>query len=432
MRIAYTLFLFLLSAVGCRQNASQPSVDLKLVNLSHLNHLYEEVVIDGKEMALIHIYSEYPDYGWVDAHNEGIACVDDVARAAVVYLRHFEITGDSASLKHARKLLEFCRYMQAEDGQFYNFIYTDGSINRNGKTSFKSFGWWAARAVWALGEGVRVYQKQDTAYAETLKRHLHKTYAHIDTVLAHYPEAETFNGFTVPKWLLYNSAADATSELMLGLAALAEASNDSRAKNYLETFADGLIQMQIGAEETLPFGALLSWKNIWHGWANSQTQALARLSRVLGKNRFRNAAIKEASFFYPYWMEQGFPRELDFVLADTIRVQRIDKFDQIAYAIRPAVVGSLKLYELTQQERFAELAGDLATWFFGNNPANKQMYDPENGRCFDGILSETEINRNSGAESTIEALYSILEVEANPVARARLENFLVSDRKLRN
>jgi hypothetical protein len=62
----------------------------------------------------------------------------------------------------------------------------------------------------------------------------------------------------------------------------------------------------------------------------------------------------------------------------------------------------------------------LTAWFFGNNPAAMQMYDPKTGRGFDGILSATEINRNAGAESTIEALYAILEVEANATARARL------------
>ena len=53
------------------------------------------------------------------------------------------------------------------------------------------------------------------------------------------------------------------------------------------------------------------------------------------------------------------------------------------------------------------------------------MYDPETGRCFDGILSETEINKNSGAESTIEALYAILEIEANPVAKKKLAHYML-------
>ena len=130
-------FVFLLSFIGCQNHALEP-VDLKLVNLAHLNHLYEDVVIGGKEMGIIHIYAEYPDYAWVDAHNEGIACVDDVGRATVVYLRHFEITGDTTSLKRARKLLDFCLYMQAEDGQFYNFIYADHAPRRHIPTHQKT------------------------------------------------------------------------------------------------------------------------------------------------------------------------------------------------------------------------------------------------------------------------------------------------------
>ena len=35
------------------------------------------------------------------------------------------------------------------------------------------------------------------------------------------------------------------------------------------------------------------------------------------------------------------------------------------------------------------------------------MYDPATGRCYDGINSPVDINRNSGAESTIEALLAL-------------------------
>jgi hypothetical protein len=48
------------------------------------------------------------------------------------------------------------------------------------------------------------------------------------------------------------------------------------------------------------------------------------------------------------------------------------------------------------------------------------MYDPATGRCFDGISDSTRINRNSGAESTIEALYTLLEIEQYPLARKYL------------
>src|SRR5689334_24697582 len=61
-----------------------------LVNLDHLRFLTEPVTIDGRDMAIVHIYSEFPDYKWVDAAGEGISAVDDVARAAIVYLWDYE------------------------------------------------------------------------------------------------------------------------------------------------------------------------------------------------------------------------------------------------------------------------------------------------------------------------------------------------------
>jgi len=393
------------------------------VNFAHLNHLYEELTIDGHPMAIVHIYAEYPDYRWVEAKGEGIACVDDAARAAVVYLRHFEITGDTMSLRRGRLLIEFCRYMQAEDGQFYNFIFADHSINREGKTSSKSLGWWAGRALWAMGEGYRVLHRREPQYASLLQQGIQKTFAHIDTLLAHFPKIDTIEGFLVPRWLLYNSAADATSELMLGLASYAQASKEPRAQEYLRKFSQGLMTMQLGDERSYPYGAFLSWKNVWHGWGNSQTQALAWVAGLLDDRKILKAAETEASSFYPYWLAHGWVRQMEFTRCDGWQVVKIDSFPQIAYAIRPMVVAALHLARATGKTRYAELAGQLATWFFGNNPARTKMYDPQTGRCYDGIRSRTEINRNAGAESTIEALYSLLEVEANPVAQQRLANY---------
>jgi hypothetical protein len=116
-------------------------------------------------------------------------------------------------------------------------------------------------------------------------------------------------------------------------------------------------------------------------------------------------------------------REIEFANAPAWRIARVDTFPQIAYAMRPMIVGALRLAEISGNPRHAELAGELATWFFGNNPLHAQMYDPKTGRGYDGILSRQEINRNAGAESTIEALFAILEVEAHPVALRRLQEF---------
>jgi len=44
------------------------------------------------------------------------------------------------------------------------------------------------------------------------------------------------------------------------------------------------------------------------------------------------------------------------------------------------------------------------------------MYFPLSGICYDGINSQNVINKNSGAESTIEALLSLLTLEQNQIA----------------
>ena len=67
-----------------------------------------------------------------------------------------------------------------------------------------------------------------------------------------------------------------------------------------------------------------------------------------------------------------------------------------------------------------DVAGIAAAWFFGNNPADEAMYDPATGRTYDGIEGDGRVNRNSGAESTIHGLLTmlILDREAEIAAAA--------------
>jgi hypothetical protein len=51
------------------------------------------------------------------------------------------------------------------------------------------------------------------------------------------------------------------------------------------------------------------------------------------------------------------------------------------------------------------------------------MYNPQTGRCFDGINDKTTINKNSGAESTIEALLTLEALEENPVSKEMMLDY---------
>ena len=61
--------------------------------------------------------------------------------------------------------------------------------------------------------------------------------------------------------------------------------------------------------------------------------------------------------------------------------------------------------------------GHLAAWFLGANDLNQNMYDVTTGRGYDG-LSSTGVNVNSGAESTIEALFTMERVESYPARKS--------------
>jgi hypothetical protein len=405
------LFALLFFNLAC----AQPSY----VNFSHLQHLTETILMGGENVDIVHVYANYPDYRWfeaADAGTEGVACVDDAARAAVVYLRHYDLTHEQGSLDRAKALLQFVLKMQTDDGEFCNFIYKDHSINTTGRTSKKSFGWWGSRGVWSLGTGYRVFMNVDPVFAGTLKRALDRSLPRVNDLLVRYGKCDTVAGYPVPRWLPYDSGADVTSELLLGLVDFYVAAPDSHLKSMIEKLVNGIMMMQSGTPQKFPFGLHRSWETQWHMWGNSQTQVLAAAGRVLKNDAFVASAEREAAGFYARLLVEGFMKEWNLASAEPP-----SRYEQIAYAVRPMAVGLIRLYEATGNKDYLALAGLAGSWLFGNNVLSQSIYDPATGRCYDGIRDSATINKNSGAESTIEALYTLEEIEQYPHAK----NFLL-------
>lgn len=386
-----------------------------LVNFSYLEHLTERIYFHGDSVDIVHIYADAPEYRWVEAKGEGITCVDDVARAAVAYLRHYELTKRPASREHAKLLLRFVMKMETGDGMFYNFIFADHSINANGQTSHKSFGWWAARGVWCMSMGYRLLKESDPEFADSLRAGVVRTFSHIDSLMMKYNQTMTMRGFRVPQWLLYESGADVTSELLLGLTEFYRAEKDSSVRTYIQRFASGLMMMQDGSITTYPYGAHRSWQTMWHEWGNSQTEALSSAGMVLTDTAMIRSAQLEADGFYSRLLINGFMKEMD--VADSSKITR---YDQIAYGVQPMSTGLLRLYDATHDTNYLKMAGLATAWLLGNNSPREQMYNPVTGRCFDGIHDSASVNKNAGAESTIEALMALVELEHYPFAEQYL------------
>ncbi|MEX0720899.1 MAG: hypothetical protein WD059_09540 [Balneolaceae bacterium] len=377
-----------------------------ILNLNHLDHLGEVVTLNGEEIRLIHIYAEAPDYHWVGDSDEGVSCVDDVARAAIVYLRHFELTGNEESAEKAKQLLRFVLYMQTEEGLFHNFVFSnklDKNTTHQNSVADK-MNWWAGRAIWALGTGAKVLADHDTSFSQICLTAIDKSVPHIEDFLTSYPNTKIVSGYEMPEWLVSNSASDASSELLLGLTAANTISASTDYQNAINKISEGIAMMQYGNLSEAPYGAHISWQGGWHGWGNSQTMALSDAD-------YLESAKYEAEHFYPWLLVNGWLHSFELQNPQNRRY-----YEQIAYAVRPVSVGLIRLYEKTNNEDYAILAGLAASWLTGNNVTGEKMYNPLHGYGYDGINDASTINMNSGAESTIEANMTILEVEQYPVA----------------
>lgn len=409
------LALLVLGQWGCSPNAGRQTV----INLSHLNHLYDQTTLaDGSRTAIIYIYAEYPDYHPVAAKGEGFTCVDDIARAAVVYLRYGQYFNDPKALNQARQLIRTLLKMQADNGCFYNFIRQNGQIERQNRNSQPLPDWWTWRALWAFSEfGLRQAQQAPTL-ADSLRLACRRIVPHIRELSRRDGQWENYQGFKTPTWLPQKYGADQASIVLKSLVNMFVWSGDSTLRPLMHSLVKGLLAMQVRSPGSPVDGLFRSWKNFWHAYGNSQADALLDYFRISGDSLALKAALREIDRFYPSLLKQGFLHALTLSKKHgRVHIGQKIRFEQIAYDFRPMIWACLNAYHITRLEKYALLAGKIATWFGGENAAHRAMYDPQTGRCYDGISGPDKVNLNSGAESTIEALLSLMEVERNPIAR---------------
>ena len=429
-QFAICLLAIICMAVTCKKQASPalvpPPTDTSLVNLTHLNYLYTPISFaNASNAAAIYIYAEAPDYRLVGDSDEGFTCVDDVARAAQVYLRHAKFSTDTTLQNKTFNLLRFIVAMQSDNGYFYNFLFPDMSINRTGSTSINRAEWWSWRALYTLAEAAPVIRVINAGVADKIDAALTKLIATIKSDQVLIPQnTKMVTGITVPQWLPAGSGTDQAAIIILGLAQYAATHNDAVLKAYIKKLADGLAMMQQGDATHFPYGAILSWENTWHAYAADQPYALMLAGAFLNDASYTAKAMIMVDNFIPFLLTNGM--KSSFVVQNNgsgVTLASEKSFEQIAYGIRPLVAAAAEAYRITNQAKYADMAGHLAAWFLGANDAGKQMYSPVTGRGFDGIQSAASINVNSGAESTIEALLTMEIVEQYPAIKTALNKY---------
>lgn len=385
MRFVMALLLFSLSSVAMAGD---------LVNLSYLDHLSTEMKIEGEKVLAVAIYANAPDYEVVDEPAEGFACVDDVARAAVLLMDYHRKHGCGASLQKARAMIRFVLKLQCPDGLFYNFVYPDGSINRYGKTSRKKFDFWTSRGMWVLGRAVETFKTKEPAFARRCERAARLTL-----------QAFTVRVLGNPSGFQLLCGNDCWSEALLGIVALHRARPSSTSAELIHKIAGALSKTQAGNLLLPPFGALTVWSVrpcTWHGWGNRQALALIEAGRALKVKSWIDTAKAEVKVFHRHLLNYGLLASCD---------TEPEVYPQIAYTLSPLIQSAVELAETDEEKRNVVR---LASWFFGNNSAGSLMYDKKTGRCYDGI-DNGRINVNGGAESTIEALFAMMALEEIPI-----------------
>jgi hypothetical protein len=363
---------------------------------------------------------------------QGSYNVDDIARAAVVYLRHWKLDGDEHSRDRAYQLLRTVTYMQtstgANAGNVALWMQPDGSLNLsptpvelpNPSDSAESY--WLARSVWALGEGYAAFAKSDPKFASFLSDRIDLAVGALGRQsLGRYGQWDVADGAKVPSWLIVNGS-DATAEAVIGLSAYAQAAPPSQARTgrvrtAVAKYSEGIAAMSSGNTTSWPYGAILPWthsQSMWHAWASQMPAALAHASQALAKPALLGAAVKDSAEFTPYLLTATGP--INGWLpspSDTT---------QIAYGVDSRVQSLLAVADAAGKPGFDQLAGITASWYFGANRAGAAMYDPATGVTFDGLNADGVVNHNSGAESTIHGLLSMLALDARPDVAATAQS----------
>jgi len=321
------------------------------------------------------------------APGEGMTCVDDTARAGIYFLRKYADCLDPHSenarryLSLALETIDFCQCFRTTEGDYYNFLFEDGSINEHGITSRPSKSWWALRALWLLSESLNILSNE--------KKFDKDYYYHqaLNTALLFKSELDTTG--------LIRGYTDLSSLYVIGLSNLYRYGHDEQLKGLIVNVSDGIVAKQ----QDVLFSGIIdegTQEFNFHSWGSRQVQALAMAFQITGKHEYLESACKMADNLYPHMINMG-------PLYAYNRVH-ITLYPQIAYGIEAAVASLYALYQIEENEKYALMMSLLHGFFYGNNHLNTPMVT-ETGQGYDGLES-VFINRNAGAESTISFLLS--------------------------
>lgn len=311
---------------------------------------------------------------------EGVACVDDAARAVVLYCAEWRRSQAPWARTAALGLLRFTLGMQAEgeEGRPANFLLDwGGGVNRDGPTSQPGGAWWTARAMHALACAAATFGPDhlERELGSSARRSLDAGLAWLDTTA----EGEGTGG---------RGGQELGPRAIAVLAALGHwrATGGRLAAARCLRWAEHLAGHRTG--EVLPDAP---GRPLVRLWGRLQEAALARAGQALGRPDLVETARASAEAVLAGPAERGFT----------------DMEVTVPYDVSCTVLGLAAVAEATGDRRLAGLAGLGRAWFAGRNRAGAAVYDHARGCVHDGI-DAGRVSANAGAEAGIEAGLALL------------------------
>ena len=317
--------------------------------LSRLVSLARYLDVAGPPVLGLAIYADHRGaaFGARESGEEGVACVDDAARAVVLWCDVWERTRSPVARAWIDGLVAFCRWTQQADGRFLNFILDwNGALNVEGPTSrVDGSSFWQARGARAMA---KVWRTLGDAQAR-----------------ADYERARV--------WFDQGNPGSDVRAIQVLAAIDAE-----DAKQDITRWCDDIVSQRRGDVLVDAHDAERP-----HLWAHVQEGVLARAATALGRPELLDVARRSADAYLVPLIEGGF---------DLPTVQ--------PYGAASAVFTMERLAEATGDPRYGAAARDARAWFDGRNPAGLPVYDRAAGRVADGI-DDGRLNPHSGAESNV-------------------------------
>ncbi|MCA2215455.1 hypothetical protein [Jidongwangia harbinensis] len=329
--------------------------------LAHLRFLTRQLPGGEPPAQALAVYAEPEGTGFChvaanDGEFEGVACLDDAARAVVLYCRMWRECRTPWLAAEIAGLLAFIQRMQRDDGAFTNFILDwTGTPNLSAPTSQPGGPWWTARAMRAVA-----------------------------TSLRSFPSAQMSRSFLLGRpWLHEYRSPGALAVAIEAELDYWRVTQDPQAARFCRDAAEALAGHRVG--QTLADDLTKP-----RFWGHHQERALLRVAAVFDRPHLAEIAIASAFEHFGPAVAAGFA----------------GPEPTTPYEVSCAVAAFDAVHQARGDPRAAELADLARAWFHGRNAAASPVYDPRRHIAYDGV-SNRGVSPNSGAEANIETAFAL-------------------------